>query len=151
MIQEKRMGAFMLKNIPKILSPDLLKILCEMGHGDELVIADANFPAESCGQRVIRADGHGGAKMLEAVLSVIPLDTYAKENFVLMQVVEGDNVRPTIWEEYKKIAAAKDPNVRADFEERFAFYERAKKAYAIVATGEEAVYANIILKKGVIQ
>lgn len=145
------MGAFMLKNIPKILSPDLLKILCEMGHGDELVIADANFPAESCGQRVVRADGHGGAKMLEAVLSMIPLDTYAKENFVLMQVVEGDNVRPTIWEEYKKIAAAKDPNVRAGFEERFAFYERAKKAYAIVATGEEAVYANIILKKGVIQ
>ena len=141
----------MLKNIPKILSPDLLKILCEMGHGDELVIADANFPAESCGQRVVRADGRGGAKMLEAVLSVIPLDTYAKENFVLMQVVEGDNVRPTIWEEYKKIAAAKDPNVRAGFEERFAFYERAKKAYAIVATGEEAVYANIILKKGVIQ
>ena len=151
MIQEKIMGAFMLKNIPKILSPDLLKILCEMGHGDELVIADANFPAESCGQRVVRADGHGGAKMLEAVLSMIPLDTYAKENFVLMQVVEGDNVRPTIWEEYKKIAAAKDPNVRAGFEERFAFYERAKKAYAIVATGEEAVYANIILKKGVIQ
>ena len=141
----------MLKNIPKILSPDLLKILCEMGHGDELVIADANFPAESCGQRVVRADGHGGAKMLEAVLSVIPLDTYAKENFVLMQVVAGDNVRPTIWEEYKKIAAAKDPNVRAGFEERFAFYERAKKAYAIVATGEGAVYANIILKKGVIQ
>lgn len=141
----------MLKNIPKILSPDLLKILCEMGHGDELVIADGNFPAESCGQRVVRADGQGGAKMLEAVLSVIPLDTYAKENFVLMQVVAGDNVRPTIWEEYKKIAAAKDPNVRAGFEERFAFYERAKKAYAIVATGEEAVYANIILKKGVIQ
>ena len=141
----------MLKNIPKILSPDLLKILCEMGHGDELVIADANFPAESCGQRVIRADGHGGAKMLEAVLSVIPLDTYAKENFVLMQVVAGDNVRPTIWEDYKKIAVAKDPNVRAGFEERFAFYERAKKAYAIVATGEGAVYANIILKKGVIQ
>ncbi len=151
MIQEKIMGAFMLKNIPKILSPDLLKILCEMGHGDELVIADANFPAESCGQRVVRADGHGGAKMLEAVLSVIPLDTYAKENFVLMQVVAGDNLRPTIWEEYKKIAAAKDPNVRAGFEERFAFYERAKKAYAIVATGEGAVYANIILKKGVIQ
>ena len=109
MIQEKRMGAFMLKNIPKILSPDLIKILCEMGHGDELVIADANFPAESCGKRVIRADGHGGAKMLEAVLSVIPLDTYAKENFVLMQVVEGDNVRPTIWEEYKKSPRQKIP------------------------------------------
>ena len=141
----------MLKNIPKELSPELLKILCEMGHGDELVIADGNFPAESCGQRVVRADGHGGAKMLEAILAVIPLDTYAKENFVLMQVVPGDNVRPTIWEDYKKIAVAKDPNVRAGFEERFAFYERAKKAYAIVATGEGAVYANIILKKGVIQ
>ena len=141
----------MLKNIPKELSPELLKILCEMGHGDELVIADGNFPAESCGQRVVRADGHGGAKMLEAILTVVPLDTYAKENFVLMQVVPGDNVRPTIWEDYKKIAEAKDPNVRAGFEERFAFYERAKKAYAIVATGEGAVYANIILKKGVIQ
>lgn len=142
---------YMLKNIPKELSPELLKILCEMGHGDELVIADGNFPAENCGQRVVRADGHGGAKMLEAILTVIPLDTYAKENFVLMQVVPGDNVRPTIWEDYKKIAVAKDPNVRAGFEERFAFYERAKKAYAIVATGEGAVYANIILKKGVIQ
>ena len=142
---------YMLKNIPKELTPELLKILCEMGHGDELVIADGNFPAESCGQRVVRADGHGGAKMLEAILTVIPLDTYAKENFVLMQVVPGDNVRPTIWEDYKKIAEAKDPNVRAGFEERFAFYERAKKAYAIVATGEGAVYANIILKKGVIQ
>lgn len=142
---------YMLKNIPKELTPELLKILCEMGHGDELVIADGNFPAESCGQRVVRADGHGGAKMLEAILTVIPLDTYAKENFVLMQVVPGDNVRPTIWEDYKKIAVAKDPNVRAGFEERFAFYERAKKAYAIVATGEGAVYANIILKKGVIQ
>lgn len=142
---------YMLKNIPKELTPELLKILCEMGHGDELEIADGNFPAESCGQRVVRADGHGGAKMLEAILTVIPLDTYAKENFVLMQVVPGDNVRPTIWEDYKKIAVAKDPNVRAGFEERFAFYERAKKAYAIVATGEGAVYANIILKKGVIQ
>lgn len=142
---------YMLKNIPKELSPELLKILCEMGHGDELVIADGNFPAERCGQRVVRADGHGGEKMLEAVLTVIPLDTYAKENFVLMQVVPGDNVCPAIWEDYKKIAAAKDPNVRAGFEERFAFYERAKKAYAIVATGEGAVYANIILKKGVIQ
>ncbi len=141
----------MLKNIPKELSPELLKILCEMGHGDELVIADGNFPAESCGQRVVRADGHGGEKMLEAILSVIPLDTYAKENFVLMQVVPGDDVKPDIWARYKKIAEAKDPNVRMGFEERFAFYERAKKAYAIVATGEGAIYANIILKKGVIQ
>jgi len=140
----------MLKNIPKILSPSLLKVLCEMGHGDEIVIADANFPAERCGQRVIRADGHGGTEMLDAILSVIPLDTYAQENMMLMQVVPGDDVRPAIWEEYRKTAAAHDPNVREGQIERFAFYERAKNAYAIVATGEGAIYANIILKKGVI-
>ncbi len=140
----------MLKNIPKILSPALLKVLCEMGHGDEIVIADANFPAERCGQRVIRADGHGGTEMLDAILSVIPLDTYAQENMMLMQVVPGDDVRPAIWEEYRKTAAAHDPNVREGQIERFAFYERAKNAYAIVATGEGAIYANIILKKGVI-
>ena len=141
----------MLKNIPKILSPELLKILAEMGHGDEIVIADGNFPAESYGKRVVRADGHGGVKMLDAILSVIPLDTYAKENFLLMQVVPGDNVKPTIWKDYKVTAAMRDPNVREGFLERFAFYERAKQAYAVVATGEEAIYANIILKKGVIQ
>lgn len=140
----------MLKNIPKILSPSLLKVLCEMGHGDEIVIADANFPAERCGQRVIRADGHGGTEMLDAILSVIPLDTYAQENMMLMRVVPGDDVRPAIWEEYRKTAAAHDPNVREGQIERFAFYERAKNAYAIVATGEGAIYANIILKKGVI-
>ena len=140
----------MLKNIPKVLSPELLKILAEMGHGDEIVIADGNFPAENYGKRVVRADGHGGVKMLDAILSVIPLDTYAEENFILMQVVPGDDVKPTIWEEYRKIAASKDPNVREGSEERFAFYERAKKAYAVVATGESAIYANIILKKGVI-
>ena len=140
----------MLKNIPKILSPALLKVLCEMGHGDEIVIADANFPAERCGQRVIRADGHGGTEMLDAILSVIPLDIYAQENMMLMQVVPGDDVRPAIWEEYRKTAAAHDPNVREGQIERFAFYERAKNAYAIVATGEGAIYANIILKKGVI-
>ena len=75
----------MLKNVPKLLSPQLLKILCEMGHGDEIVIADANFPAENYGKRVIRADGIGGIEMLDAVLKMIPLDTYADENFLLMQ------------------------------------------------------------------
>ena len=140
----------MLKNIPNVLSPELLKILAEMGHGDEIVIADGNFPSESFGKRVVRADGHGGVKMLDAILSVIPLDTYADENFILMQVMPGDNVKPEIWGEYRAVAAKKDPNVREGSEERFAFYERAKKAYAVVATGESAIYANIILKKGVI-
>ena len=79
----------MLKGIPKIISPELLKILCEMGHGDEIVIADGNFPSENYGKRVIRADGVGGVEMLSAVLSLLPLDTYAKENFILMQTVNG--------------------------------------------------------------
>ena len=140
----------MLKNIPKIVSPQLLKVLCEMGHGDEIVIADGNFPAETFGQRVIRADGLGGEEMLDAVLSLIPLDTYATENFMLMQTVEGDPL-PTIWDKYFAIAKKHDDNLRAGNLERFAFYERAKKAYAVIATGEGAVYANIIIKKGVIK
>ena len=140
----------MLKNIPKIVSPQLLKVLCEMGHGDEIVIADGNFPAETYGQRVIRADGLGGEEMLDAVLSLIPLDTYATENFMLMETVAGDPT-PTIWEKYYAIAQKHDDNMRARNIERFAFYERAKKAYAVIATSEGAIYANIILKKGVIK
>ena len=140
----------MLKGIPKIISPDLLKVLCEMGHGDEIVLADGNFPCESMGQRVVRADGIGGEEMLQALLSLIPLDTYVKENFILMQTVPGDE-KPAIWDSYRRIAESLDDNVRPGMEERFAFYERAKKAYAIIATGEEKIYANIILKKGVVR
>ena len=139
----------MLKGISKIVSPELLKILCEMGHGDEIVIADGNFPAENYGKRVVRADGLGGVEMLSAVLSLIPLDTYVEENFLLMRTTQGDPT-PTIWEEYFSMAKEKDDNVRIGKLERFAFYERAKNAYAVIATGEGAVYANIILKKGVI-
>ena len=142
----------MLKGVPKILSPELIKVLAEMGHGDEIVIADGNFPAENYGQRVIRADACDGCKMLDAVLKLIPLDTYATENFVLMRLAECDKDKiPPIWAEYEKIAKANDKNVIISDEERFAFYERAKKAYAVIATGEEAVYANIILKKGVVK
>ena len=140
----------MLKNIPKIVSPQLLKVLCEMGHGDEIVIADGNFPAEAYGQRVIRADGLGGEEMLDAILTLIPLDTYATENFMLMETVAGDPT-PTIWEKYYAITQKHDDNMRVGNVERFAFYERAKKAYAVIATGEGAVYANIIIKKGVIK
>ena len=139
----------MLKGIPKILSPALLKTLCEMGHGDEIVIADGNFPSESMGQRVIRADGHGALELLPAILELFPLDSYAKDNFVLMQVTAGDP-EPGIWADYERIGSA-DPAYRKGFEERFAFYERAKRAYAVVATGESALYANIILKKGVVK
>ncbi len=140
----------MLKGISKIISPELLKILCEMGHGDEIVIADGNFPAVTNGKRLVRADGLGGVEMLDAVLSLIPLDTYAPSNFMLMETTQGDPT-PTIWGEYFKVANANDDNVRVEKLERFAFYERAKNAFAVIATGEGAIYANIILKKGVIK
>ena len=140
----------MLKGIPKIVSPELLKILSEMGHGDEIVIADANFPAENYGKRVVRADGLGGIEMLKAVLALLPLDTYAEQNFMLMETVKGDS-KPCIWGDYFDIASKMDDNLREGYLERFAFYERAKQAYAVIATGEEAVYANIIIKKGVIK
>ena len=139
----------MLKNVPKIVSPEMLKILCEMGHGDEIVIADGNFPSASNGKRVIRADGHGGEAILDAVLSLIPLDTYADPNFMLMQTTNGDPT-PEIWEKYFAIANAHDDNLRVGMVERFDFYERARNAYAVIATGESAIYANIIIKKGVI-
>ena len=139
----------MLKSIPNIVSPELLKILAEMGHGDEILIADGNFPSASHGQRVVRADGHGGVEMLKAVLSLIPLDTYAKENFMFMATTQGDPT-PTIWAEYIDVANAMDDNVRQGLIERQAFYDRSKKAYAVIATGETAIYANILIKKGVI-
>lgn len=142
----------MLKNIPKILSPELVKILMEMGHGDEIVIADGNFPSETIGQRVVRCDGHGVPELLDAIMQLFPLDTYTDKPVMLMEVVKGDPVVPTIWDEYKAIICKYEPeNCKIEMIERFAFYERAKTAYAVVATGEEAIYANIILKKGVVK
>lgn len=144
----------MLKNIPKILSPELLKVLCEMGHSDRIVIADGNFPSESMGKDaiVIRADGHGAAELLDAILTVFPLDGYVEAPVSLMQVMPGDTVETPIWDEYKKIVAKHDERGEKAFGEieRFAFYEEAKKCYAIIATGESALYANLILQKGVI-
>jgi L-fucose mutarotase len=144
----------MLKGIPAILSPELLKVLCEMGHSDTIVIADGNFPAETMGKnaKVIRCDGHGGAEILDAILKVFPLDTYVEKPVSLMQVVPGDKVETPIWDEYKSIIKRYDDRgdaVVANIE-RFAFYEKAKEAYAIIATGESALYANVILQKGVV-
>lgn len=145
----------MLKGISPLLSPELLKVLCEMGHGDELVIADGNFPCESMGKNavVIRADGHGVPELLDAILRLIPLDAYVEKPVALMEVVPGDTCPiPEIWDVYKKILNQYEPNNCAiDMTERFAFYERAKKAYLIIATGETAIYANILLKKGVVK
>lgn len=140
----------MLKNIPSIIGPELLKVLDEMGHSDEIVIADGNFPACTMNSRVIRLDGHNCPEILEAILSLFPLDPYEKNAF-LMQVVPGDKVETPIWDTYEKIAKEGDENF-SGFEqiERFSFYERSKKAYAVIATSEKSLYANIILKKGVI-
>ena len=142
----------MLKGIPNVISPELLKILMEMGHGDELVIADGNFPAASVAQRLVRADGLGGAVMLDAILQLMPLDQYVPMPVALMAVVAGDTVQPVIWDEYRTIITQHEPGFK-DFElvERFAFYERAKQAYAVLATSEAAQYANVILKKGAIK
>lgn len=140
----------MLKNIPPILSPELLKVLDEMGHADELIIADGNFPSASLNSRVIRLDGHGTCEVLEAILKVFPLDPY-QNNAALMQVVSGDTVETPIWAEYEKIAKKGDKNFKGfDSIERFDFYERTKKVYCVIATSESALYANILLKKGVI-
>ena len=144
----------MLKNIPKILSPELLKVLCEMGHGDRLVISDGNFPAESMGKnaKVIRMDGHGVPEILDAILQLFPLDTYVEAPVSLMQVMPGDPCKPTIWATYHELADRHEGReVPFEMVERFAFYDRAKTAYAIVASGESALYANIILRKGVVK
>lgn len=146
----------MLKGIPKILSPELLKVLCEMGHSDRLVIADGNFPAESMGKNsiVIRMDGHGACDVLEAILEVFPLDTYVDQPVNLMELMPGDvgRIKTPIWDEYARIVEANDERGEKAIGhiERFAFYEEAKKAYAIIATGESALYANVMLQKGVV-
>ena len=141
----------MLKGINTVLSPELLKILCEMGHGDEIVIADANFPAVSLGKRLVRADGIGADILLDAILGVFPLDYYVGEQVVLMEVAKGDSVIPKIWVEYEKTISKYDPRANIIRIERQEFYNRAQRAYAVVATGERAQYGNILLKKGVIQ
>lgn len=139
----------MLKNISPILSPELLKILMEMGHGDELVIGDGNFPAASHAQRLIRADGHGVPELLDAILKLFPLDTYVDCPAAVMD--NGDSANPpAIWATYKQVIESNEGDKAIAQVERFAFYERAKEAYAVVATGETAIYANIILKKGVV-
>lgn len=142
----------MLKNIPKLLSPDLIKVLMEMGHGDEIVIADGNYPSASNANILIRYDGLKIPDLLEQILAIFPLDTYIPESFLLMSLSGNDKCEPKIWQIYRSLLDESEAeNKRIAFLERNVFYERGKKAYAIVATGEESLYANIILKKGVVQ
>lgn len=142
----------MLKGIPKILSPILLKVLSEMGHGDEIVIADGNYPGASNARNLIRCDGLGVSEILESVLELFPLDTTVENSVSLMSVSKNDSYEPTIWNEFQKILENSDEeNISTEYLERHDFYERGKKAYAIITTSESALYANVILKKGVIK
>lgn len=140
----------MLKHVPKNLSPELLKILMEMGHGDEIVLADGNFPSASHANRLVRLDGQMIPTVLESVLTLFPLDTYVESPVMYMATPEGEG-DPSIWESYSTIFS-KTGNEQTSIQQvdRFEFYNRAQQAYAIIATSETALYANIILKKGVI-
>ncbi|MHC1771591.1 MAG: RbsD/FucU family protein [Flexilinea sp.] len=148
----------MLAGIPKLLSPEIIAVLCEMGHGDIVVLGDANFPGKRVAKegncKFLRADGISGTAMLDAILSVIPCDAYVEKPVMLMQKMDCDaDMAIPIWEEYKKIITKRD-NRGADaigFYGRFDFYEEAKKSYCIIQTGEEAVYANVMIQKGVIK
>jgi L-fucose mutarotase len=139
----------MLKGIHPSISPELLKTLTEMGHGDEIILADANFPGHSFNGRILRADGVGVPTLLEGILPLFELDSYA-DPLVMMQAVEGDRLDPAVEEQYiaairRHVPGARPPS-RID---RFAFYERARSAFAVVMTGETRKYGNILLKKGV--
>lgn len=146
----------MLKGIPKILSPELLKVLCEMGHSDRIVLADGNFPSESMGKNaiVLRYDSCNIPELLDAILQVFPLDTYVDTPVSLMALMDRDvgKIETPIWKEYESIVSKHDARGSAAVEqvERFEFYDRARTCYAIIATGESAVYANVMLQKGVV-
>jgi len=135
----------MLKGISPIISPAVLKILAEMGHGDEIVISDAHFPAHTVNETVVRADGIGADAILAGLAPLFELDAYAVP-VVMMEAVPGDTLDPTVEAKYRKTLGYDGKIERM---ERYAFYERAKKAYAVVISGETAKYGNIILKKGV--
>lgn len=144
----------MLRKIPRILNPDFMKILLEMGHGDEIVFGDANFPADSMGQRVVHLEGNRVTEILEALMPFFPLDNYAGENAILMSVVPGHGQEPEVWNRYRETIHKYDEEAyfqEFSFLTREEFYERSKTAYAVVATGEREKYANLILKLGVVE
>ena len=139
----------MLKGVPAIISPDLLAILAQMGHGDELVISDAHFPAYSVNPNVVRVDAATSPELLKAILKLIELDQYVDKPVMMMDPVPGDNLDPELMAEVKEYLG-KDAD-RIDYIERFAFYDRAREAFAVVVSGERRIYGNIIVKKGVTQ
>ena len=142
----------MLKGIPSILSPDLLKILMEMGHGDEILLCDGNYPRNGHPERVVRLDGHGIPEIMDAILQFMPLDPYVEHPTTLMAVLPGDSYQPVIWDEYRAIGKRYETEgLRETSIDRYSFYEQGRNTYAAITTSEAALYANIILKKGVIR
>ena len=141
----------MLKNIPPILGPELLYTLRAMGHGDEIAIVDANFPGDSSGPTLIRLDGLTATEVLEAVLTVMPLDTFVDEQAIGMEVVGDPKKREATHKDFDKIVKKHEPEMKLTLLERFAFYDRVEGAYAIIQTGERRLYGNILLKKGIIR
>lgn len=141
----------MLKGVPTAISPELMVILMKMGHGDEIVLGDGNFPADSNAQRIIRADGIDVPTILNAILKFFPIDTFVADVACVMKPVDPGAAEPPIWSTFRtSLQQAEGRSVPLTLIERNAFYERAKRAYAIVATSESALYANLILKKGVV-
>jgi L-fucose mutarotase len=141
----------MLKNIPPILGPDLLYILRAMGHGDEIAIVDANYPADAAGPELVRLDGLSATDVLDAILTLMPLDDFVDEAAICMQVVGSAEEREPVMEAFEEIVRRHEPAMGLSSLERFAFYDRVKKGYAIVQTGERRLYGNILLKKGIIR
>lgn len=141
----------MLKGIPPILGPELLHILRAMGHGDEIAIVDANYPAESAGPPVVRLDGQSATETLDAVLTLMPLDTFVEEQAIGMEVVGNPRKREQTHKDFDKIIKRHEPGMKLTLLERFAFYDRVSDAFAVVQTGERRLYGNVLLKKGIIR
>ncbi len=141
----------MLKTIPPVISPQLMLVLMEMGHGDELVIADGNYPAAANARRLVRADGHSALELVEAILKFLPVDTFVADVAVVMQPVDPAQAAPPIWSRFAELLRVSEGReIPLTKIERGQFYQRSREAFAIVATGETALYANLILKKGVV-
>lgn len=142
----------MLIGIPSVIGPDLLAVLSRMGHGDELVLGDAHFPGETVARRLLRSDGVRIAPLLDGICRLFPLDGYVSEPVTMMAAVSGDSLDPAVEAGYRAAIERWQPGrARIQRLERFAFYERARAAFAVVMTGELAKYGNVILKKGVVE
>jgi L-fucose mutarotase len=155
---KERRRQTMLKGVPAILSPELLKVLCEMGHGDRICIGDGNFPGRATAQQggcvFLRADGHGVPELLDAILQVMPLDAYVETPVMLMERMKCDlDMELPIWTRYEQIVVAHDERGAQAFGayERFEFYRQAQRCFCIIQTSEQSQYANIILQKGIVK